>query len=157
MTKQESLNKIEELKNYIDDLDKKSDKIKVEYKDLDELIKELNFDYVNDYITENNFGLNKEIECKIFNFNRSISSEYVIKEMDKEGYRPGNIYELLAWYNGNKDNKDYTVTLGSVWQDAFGYRYVPRLGVDVCQRWLYLDGWADDWNDHYRFFGVKNK
>lgn len=110
------------------------------------------FNYVNSDITEANFPLidRKRKESKIFKFDRYISSKDVIKEMAKEGYEPANLYELLQY----KGEEKWVVALGSVC-GLRGSRHVAYLGGDAGHRELrlnYLDG---DWNDYYRFLGVR--
>jgi hypothetical protein len=124
-------------------------------KKLKQLIKQNKFDYVDSDITETNFPDNGRHlkDFKLFHFNRNISSENVVKEMEKEGYVPANIYELLEWKDWN--DKDSIVALGSVWLHWNGYRSVAYLDSDGSRRRLNLCIWDGDWFDDGRFLAVR--
>lgn len=112
------------------------------------------FDYVNPDITEELFPLPAEIsnEYKLFHFDRYISSEDAITEMNKEGYRPAHIYELLSYdWNG----EDLVIALGSV-GEVSGRRSVVCLSRHGSERGLRLSWWVGDWDADYRFLGVRN-
>lgn len=119
------------------------------------------YDWVNDDITEKNFPTavekDYEVEYKIFHFNRLISSESAIAEMEKEGYRPGNLAELLKLgeIQPGLQREFPIVALGSVWCDALGNRYVPVLDCDDRKRKLDLFWFVSDWNGVYRFLAVR--
>lgn len=110
------------------------------------------FDWVNSDI-EANFPLEerKHGEYKLFHFDRYISSEDAIEEMKKKGYVPVTLLELLEWKKWN--GKDWVVALGSV-AEVDGRLYVPYLGGDGSERYLYLGWWGDVWDAYYRFLGV---
>lgn len=118
---------------------------------LKQLIDSLNLKYVNPDITEENFPIQpiRGEDFKIFKFNRYISSENAIKEMDKEGYKAVNVYELLTWakaWNG----KDWVVALGQKPSDG---------GVPYLSGWhgrrFYLHRFGRGWHGHYQFLGVR--
>ena len=118
------------------------------------LLKNYSFRYVNENITDENFPYVKREhgDYKIFSFNKYILSEEVIKEMDKEGYIPCTIHELLEWEEWN--GIDFVVALGSVCE-LDGYRHVAYLCGISDHRGLgmgYLDG---DWIGSYQFAGVR--
>lgn len=123
-------------------------------KTLAQLIKSKKLDCVDSDITEDNFPAPKEIrtDFKLFHFDRIISSEDAVKEMEKEGYNPANIYELLSWegWNGN----DFVVALGSA-PDIDGDRYVPYLHGNNYERYLYLVRLSHGWSAYYSFLGVR--
>ena len=122
---------------------------------LEDLIKKHNFFRVSQEITAENFPDNGERgkDYKLFHFDKYISSEDAIKEMEKEGYRPANIYELLEWKDWN--NKGLVVALGSVWQDFDGFRPVAYLNSADSLRKLLLDIWGGDWPGYCRFLAVR--
>lgn len=123
--------------------------------DLQKLIKEKKFDWVNDNITAEKFPAPKKLrtDYKLYHFDRYISSESAIKEMEKEGYSPANFYELLSWKDWN--NADWVVALGSVAR-VRGDRRVPCLGRIGASRELYL-GWFDFvWYANFRFLAVRS-
>lgn len=121
---------------------------------LSKLISSCKFDYSNPNIVDGFFEQPKEIsnDYKLFHFDRYISSEDAIKEMQKEGYRPANVWELLK-YNWN--NKNWVVALGSV-AEVRGVRDVPSLFRDVSERHLHLFDWYGDWGADDRFLAVRN-
>lgn len=121
---------------------------------LKQLIDKQKFDWVNSDITEDVFPLNtlRSNEYKLFHFDRFISSEDVVKEMEKEGYLPANIYELLGWKDWNE--KDLVIALDSV-GEVDGDRYVPYLYRSVSERSLRLAWWDVVWIAYCRFLSVK--
>ena len=125
---------------------------------LEQLIKSLNFYYVNSNI-ENSFEYEKSRgEVELINFNKNISSEEVLIELDKQGLIPANLTELLEFAkNKPKEafNSDYLVAaLGSV-ADVGGRRQVPYLDGWGGERGLRL-GWFDgDWDGDCRFAAVR--
>ena len=72
--------------------------------------------------------------------------------MDKEGYNPANIYELLNWKDWN--SKDWVVALGSSCVLGGG-RQVAFLYGDGFRRGLDLGVWDGVWHGA-RFLGVRN-
>jgi hypothetical protein len=121
---------------------------------LESLIKNKKFDWTNPDITEENFPLQeiRGTEYKLYHFNKRILSEDAIKEIQRDGYEPSNLYELLEWKDWN--NKDYVVALGSV-GEVHGDRRVPGLCEDSSGRVLGLGWWGSDWNSHFRFLAVR--
>jgi hypothetical protein len=124
-------------------------------KSLKKLIESKKFDWVNSNITEDLFPLvkRKHKGYKLFHFDRYISSEAVIREMEKEGYMPANTLELLEWKDWN--DKDWVVALGSV-GGVYGSRFVPGLDGGDSLRGLRLDHWGGGWLSRCRFLGVRN-
>ncbi len=126
---------------------------------LAEMISAGKYDWVNDDITQEHFplqekGLGKiEFAITLLHFNRYISSDDAIKEMDKAGYRPVGLAELLALGGGFPDlqRQFLIVALGSVWQNRGGGRYVPSLWSDGSKRGLGLFWLGDAWNPYARF------
>ncbi len=115
------------------------------------------FDYVNPDITEKHFPVQaddeRKKEYKLYHFGKSISSEDAIKEMEKDGYVPATLRDMLQWEEWN--GEDWVVALGSVWRGSFGYRNVPFLYWRGCGRKLILHWFVYDWNDYYRFLAVR--
>lgn len=128
---------------------------------LSERIKRGKYDWVNSDINEKNFpetvSADYESEYKLFHFNRSISSEDAIKEMEKEGYRPGNISELLALGEVKPElQREFPIVeLGLLWLNPFGGRSVAVLRCDGDRRELGLDWFGCDWSARFRFLGVR--
>lgn len=116
----------------------------------------MKFNYINSNITEENFPkIKREIKgYKIFHFNKYISSEDVMKEMQKEGYEPATIWELMDFKKWKWNEKDFVVALGSV--ALFdGGRHVGYLNTDSDGRYVGLYYYDGDWGDYYRFLAVR--
>lgn len=133
-------------------------------KNLKEMIAAGKYDRTNSDITEKHFPLPTELNgkkvessSKLFHFNRSISSKDAISEMDKVGYRPATLAELLALGESQPDLQRQfpIIALGSVWHHASGRRVVPGLDVDGIGRKLDLYWFDGDWGAHYRFLAVR--
>ena len=137
-------------------------KVVVDYgKNLAEMISAGKYDWVNDDITKEHFPVKgsgqREVEVVLFHFGRAISSEDVIAEMDKVGYRPARIEELLGLGVAYPElQKEFPiVALGSVWRDPRGYRHVPCLGWLDARRRLRLDWFEYGWHEGCRFAGAR--
>lgn len=122
------------------------------------------YDYVNLNITDENFPVPENFvlgeDPKVFHFNRDISSEDVIKEMDKEGYTPAMIWDILDYgaKNPEEQRKFPIVGLGSVGEvDDDDDRHVPVLNRNDSKRYLSLSWWDGGWDAGYRFLGVRKK
>lgn len=137
-------------------------KIVVDYGiSLAEMIKTGKYDWVNDDIVAKNFPIQiqaqgnekQELEITLFHFNRYIGSDDAIKEIDKAGYRPVSLAELLALGTSQPELQRQfpIIALGSVWQDRYGDRYVPYLWLDGSDRCLYLFLFESDWFPLFRF------
>ncbi len=128
---------------------------------LNERIKKGKYDWTNSDINDKNFPetvpADYDAEYKLFHFNRSISSDDAIKEMEKEGYRPGNIHELLALGEAKPElQKEFPViAIGSVWQDPDGGRFVAVLDYGDSRRKLNLYWFDGVWGDEDRFLAVR--
>ncbi len=128
---------------------------------LAEMLKDGRFDSVNSDITEKHFPITKrpngKVEMKMFHFNRPISSEQAIQEMDKEGYRPAELPEGLAYVQANPDEqrKYPIILLGSVWLHWSGRRSVPCLDRWSDERRLDLVWFELGWHECYRFLAVR--
>lgn len=126
-----------------------------------QMIEPGSYDWVNDSITEKNFpieGIGRhKIEVTLFHFNRIMTSKQVIAEMDKQGYRPAKIEELLALGENQPDLRRQFPIIGlfSVWQGPDGDRYVPELCGSVSERGLNLSWFGNDWDPYYHFVGVR--
>ena len=142
-------------------------KLTVDYtKTVEQAITDGNYDWKNDDIIVKNFpispemiGKKVEVTTKLFHFNCDISSNDVISEMDKGGYRPATLMELLALGTlfPELQRQFPIVALGSAWRDVDNLRYVPFLGVDASRRRLYLYLFDDDWLTICCFLGVRKE
>lgn len=144
--------------------------INIDYtKTINELIKDGKYNWVNSGVTAENFSISpemtekKEVSAKLFHFNRDISSEDVISEMDKVGYRPANLTELLSWgiLFPELQKQFPIVALGAVWEkeeEEDDYiSYVPYLSGHDSWREIYLHWLILKWSNRYRFLAVMKK
>jgi len=129
-------------------------------KTIKQAIADGNYDCVNNDIADNfgsnEIGVSTEV-AKLFHFNYVISSGDAISEMNKAGYRPATLMELLALgiLFPELQRQFSIVALGSVWRLASDYRCVPYLHVHGSERGLSLDWFGRDWSARYRFLGVR--
>ncbi len=127
---------------------------------LEQMIAAGNYDWKNDDITAKRFPLSGTgkvaFEPKLFHFDRDISSENAIKEMEKDGLRPAKIEELLAYgaLLPEEQRKYPIVALGSV-AEVYGDRDVAYLSRGGSRRRLDLDWFDVDWRGGCRFLGVR--
>lgn len=116
------------------------------------------YGYVNPYITNENFPSKKigqkKVKMKIFHFNEEMSPKNIAQEMDKQGYRPAKIHELLALALEHPYLQRYfwIVAYGSFFhvRDGFGAPYLawqsgPRVDAD---------DFGDKWPTDYYFLAV---
>lgn len=130
--------------------------------ELNKLIAKSGFGYVNDNITAANFPdvgvkttpLSSEAGCKVYHFDRFISSGDAIGEMEKDGYRPANLRELIAYSQNGWNGTDRVVALGQIWWDADDFWNVPGLGFDG-GRELSLYWCGSVWFESFRFLAVR--
>jgi hypothetical protein len=161
----EAIERIQDKK--VTDEQPKNDEIvlSVDYsRTVQEMINAGKYGWTNDNITEKHFPLPTElngkkvsVSTKLFHFNRPINSQDAIKEMDKAGYRPATLAELLALGEKQPElQKEFPiVALGSIWTDALGDRDVPFLDVYGLERRLSLYWFDFDWYDGCRFLAVR--
>jgi hypothetical protein len=120
------------------------------------------FDWKNDDIVEKNFPNQahetgeQNLTVKLYHFGKDMSSEDVVSAMDKDGFRPATLRELLAYAVKNPDEqrKYPIVGLGSVWGHG-GHRSVPYLDLGGGGRELGLGWWSDGWYGRCRFLAVR--
>lgn len=137
-------------------------KVLVDYtKSLKKMIQAGQYDWVNDDITSDHFPVKgngqKEKEITLFYFNRDISSDDVIAEMGRAGYRPAKIEELLALGAVEKElQKQFPIiALGSVWRTPPGPCHVPALRWISAGRDLRLSWFGAVWAEDWRFAAVR--
>ncbi len=132
--------------------------------DLKQMIANGKYGSCNYDITEKNFPMPTElvgekvvVSAKLFHFNHVISSEEAIAEMEKEGFRPATLAELLALGEAQPDlQRQFPIlALGSVLRRANGTRHVPYLDVLGDKRNLYLLPFGADWHYTCRFLAVR--
>ena len=138
--------------------------ITVDYsKTLEEMIAAGKYDYVNSEITSINFPIpsdksgSKNPEAIILHFNKRIDTEKLLKILNRKGFRPGTLPELLAF--GAKypeaQIRHWVIALGSSWQDSGGGRRVVWLGGGVGHRPAALDDRRSWWVRSARFLAFR--
>ena len=119
------------------------------------------YDWANSDITSCNFLTKRkgmaEISVEIINFARYISTDGVLRELDRMGYRPAELHELLAFGEKYPDvQREFPiVALGSVWRHRYGDRGVPYLRRHGSGRPLNLHWVEDGWREFCRFAAVR--
>lgn len=99
---------------------------------LADMIRTGRYDWVNPNITEKNFPVKgkgiKEVVIELTRFNRLISSDDALSELEKRGLRPATIEEFLAFGAAYPEVQQgsQTVTLGSVWRAPGWCSRCPR-------------------------------
>jgi len=119
------------------------------------LIKECNFGYIANYVKD----LLPEYDGtpaipEIHHFNRYISTEDILKEFDKLGYRAGTLSELLAYQKANPEDENWIVALGTQFSLG-GDLQSPYLSSSGGGRGLNAGSVSDDWSVHFRFLFVR--
>ncbi len=137
-------------------------KITVDYtQTLQEMIEKGKYDWVNSNIIQKNFPIRgegkEEVRIKLFHFDCVISSRDAIAEMDRQGFRPATLPELLALgaVKPELQKEFFIVAFGSRWQfPPGGILNVPVLSWNAQERRLRLDWFGGNWREHCRFAGV---
>ncbi|MFH1036815.1 MAG: hypothetical protein V1756_02030 [Patescibacteria group bacterium] len=130
-------------------------------KPVEEMIKSGLYDVLDGDITSKRFPTKRvgktEIAVKLVHFNRPISNDEAIKELNLMGYRPAKFYELLAF--GEKypeiQRKFPIIAPGSVWRRSDGRRYIPYLDSIGSKRGLFLVWFGRFWVKCVRFAAVR--
>ena len=136
--------------------------IVVDYnRSLSKMIKAGNYDWINSNITVNHFPIEgsgqQEKNFSLFHFNKAKTSEEVIVEMNKEGFSPAKIEDLLALGESQPElQKQFPiVALGSVWRDSHDDSLVPCLDWFGMRHNLDLCCFTNSWDSDYRFLAVR--
>jgi hypothetical protein len=136
--------------------------LSVDYeRSVEDLVKAGGYDWANSDITSRNFPTKRkgraEVVVELIHFNRYISTDEVLRELDRMGFRPAKLHELLAF--GEKypeaQRRFSVVALGSVWLDRDGFRHVPYLDGHGSSRVLYLRWYVFGWFGFYWFAVVR--
>ncbi|PJE73861.1 MAG: hypothetical protein COV01_03405 [Candidatus Taylorbacteria bacterium CG10_big_fil_rev_8_21_14_0_10_41_48] len=95
------------------------------------------------------------LEPKLFHFDDNISVGEIITEMDREGYRPGTLGDLLSYgaNNPHKNTGSWIMALGSI--VIFGDRRVAVCIVEYSTRELELTWAGGKINPAYFFLAVR--
>ena len=136
--------------------------LKVNYDlSVESLVTHGKYDWKNDSITTKNFPTTRKGEAdlvlELIHFNKVLTSEEALRELDKTGYRPAELHELLAFGEKYPDIQRQfpVIALGSVWRDWGGARFVPFLGRYGDVRSLFLRYFGHEWGEFCRFAAVR--
>ena len=124
-------------------------------------IKAGKYDWKSDGITSEHFSSQEtgmaEVAVELFHFSKDMETEGVLKEMEKKGYRPATLKELLAFGEKYPDlqRKFPIIAFGSVWQVPRGDRCCACLDGYASTRALFLGWVVDGWRGDCRFAAVR--
>ena len=130
---------------------------------LSEMIAAGRYDWSNIGIIEKNFPRTKQagiedISLHLFRFGRPLLTDEVIHELDRAGFRPATLEELLALGARKPDLQRgfLIIALGSVWEDPYGDLTAPYLRSYGVGRQLNLGDIASiRWDNSCRFAAVR--
>lgn len=135
--------------------------IAVDYRQsLEKMIEAGQYARVNSDINSTAFPIKRgktvEVETQLVGFDKTMSSEAVLTELDRMGLRAANIMELLAFgaKYPEEQKKNPVVALGSVGM-VLGHRCVAYLYYVSGRRGLGLLWFDDDWDPYARFLARK--
>ena len=127
---------------------------------LDAMVRAGRYDYVDSDITEKHFPVMsgpQNVSIELVHFDRVMSSDDVFSELDRKGFRPATLPEILSFgaKYPEKQREFPVVALGSVRRDGSGSREVPYLWSGAVGRGLSLDWLVGRWGSYYRFAAVR--
>lgn len=125
-------------------------------KTIEALVKAGKYTWSSDNISKFPFEKTEAKEIELVHFNKSISSEDAIKEMDGMGLRPATTTELLLLgaQHPELQRKEVVVALGTV-LPFHVHRYVAYLfGLSTLRR-LVVTWFVNDWGEIYAFAAVR--
>lgn len=128
---------------------------------IEDMVKRGKYDWSDENITTKNFPAKhlgkSDITIELIHFNRSISLDDVIIELDKMGLRPAEACELLAFGEKYPDVQRnlQIVAVGSVGRNLHGTRYGVCLFMDVVGRNADIRCLGGNWCDIWRFAAVR--
>lgn len=118
------------------------------------------YDWTSPEITAERFPVagagKKAFQAKLFDFGRYISSEDAVAAMKEEEFTPATHVHGLAFGSTfpEEQHKYPIACLGSSAR-VHGHRHVVCLGRGDDERHLSLGDWSGDWDDYWRFLGVR--
>ena len=127
---------------------------------LERMIEDGKYGWTNSDINAKDFPIKGkgtvEVAIELVHFNRDMQSNEVLKELGKQGLRPGTLPELLAFGAKylEKQREFPIVALGSVWRNLHDRRFVAYLRCDGSERCLGLLWLEGGWDASYRFAAV---
>ncbi|HOX21370.1 MAG TPA: hypothetical protein PKZ02_00100 [Candidatus Paceibacterota bacterium] len=130
-------------------------------KSLDQMIESGNYDWVDSDISKKHFPIKDqgtaELNMELVHYNKFMSSDDVIKDLDSRNLRPAILPELLAFGASypDKQREFLIVALVSIWQDSHGFRHVAFLCSVGSKPRLALGVWDSGWHDNACFLVVR--
>lgn len=103
---------------------------KIATKNLEDIINQSEYYYVNSNLTTANFPIPDTIETenwKIITIDKTMTSEEALAKIKAEGYRPANAYELAIWSNNHRDEvpkRKWYIALDQLWYGD-GHHWIP--------------------------------
>jgi hypothetical protein len=128
---------------------------------VEEGIRAGHYDWSNSNITSSNFPSTRKgavgENIHLVHFNKVMSTDAVLAELDKMGLRPAELQHSLAFGEKYPEvQREFPVIfLGSVWRSPNGDRHCPYLGRGGAGRWLGLRWLFRDWYEYSRFADVR--
>lgn len=130
---------------------------------LERMIEDGKYDWKNSDINSKNFPVEGKgtsaVNIELVHLNRNVTSDEAYAELDKQGLRPADLPELLAFgaKYPDKQREFPIVALGSVWRNSNGYRGVPCLHRGGSKRRLGLRWLENGWYAFYCFAAVRKQ
>lgn len=136
--------------------------VSVDYEmSVEELVRRGRYDWSDSDITSKHFPTQRagkaEVAIELIHFDRDIDSDEALRKLDRMGFRPAELHELLAFGARYPDvQREFPIiALGSVWRGPLGFRHVPCLYGDGSERGLNLGWFGLGWGGHCRFAAVR--
>lgn len=128
---------------------------------LADMIATCKLDWVNNDITQEHFQITGngtvELTSGLIHYARPMSTDNILMDLDRRGYRPATLPELLAFGAKfpEKQREFPIVALASVCRLSYGNRYVACLDGGASGRYLRLYYLEHAWSSHCRFLAVR--
>lgn len=134
--------------------------------DPETLKKDFKFDWIweKEYRQErslSDFEVQSTIEAepiaKLFEIDEALTTSQILEAIDKAGYRPAALQELLAFGRDywDPEKTPYVIGLNSVFSGADGLRLVPFLYWHGSERRLSANAFENDWSTVNRFLVLR--
>ena len=128
---------------------------------LEQMVGAGKYDWANLDITQEHFPVSgngkAERTLELVHFNRVMTTDQALEELDKQDFRLATIEELLAFGATYPEiQREFPIVeLGSAWRDQHGMRSVAYLHREGSRRTLHLYSIKSDWYGSYRFLAVR--
>jgi hypothetical protein len=127
---------------------------------LKELISKGGYGFVDPAITDQNFKLSIEGKRDVVlyaDLGDYLSSDQIIRCMEKDGYLPATLDDALAMgaMVPERQRENPILFLGTTWRDTEGHPRIPVLDVLQGGRGLDLPWFRSGWGNDFRFAAVR--